>query len=154
MACECQLIERPAQQVLSVRFRAAVQDLSGHFERIYGAIGQYLGELGEQPAGHPFAAYYNMDMQDLDVEAGFPVGRPLPGKGDIQAAEMPGGKAATCLHVGPYDAVGPAYEALAQFIKDNGREASGVAYEMYLNDPRQQPPQEPMTQIVMPLKAG
>ena len=95
-----------------------------------------------------------MDMQDLDIEAGFPVGRPLPGKGDMQAAEMPGGQAATCLHVGPYDAVGPAYEALAQFIKDNGREASGVAYEMYLNDPRQQPPQEPMTQIVMPLKSA
>ena len=46
MAYECQLIERPAQQVLSVRFRAAVQDLSGHFERIYGAIAQYMGELG------------------------------------------------------------------------------------------------------------
>ena len=154
MAYECQLIERPAQQVLSVRFRAAVQDLPQHLERIYGAIAQYLGELGEHPAGHPFAAYYNMDMQDLDIEAGFPVGRPLPGKGDMQAAEMPGGQAATCIHVGPYAAVGPAYEALAQFIKDREREASGVAYEMYLNDPRQQPPQEPMTQIVMPLKSA
>jgi len=61
--------------------------------KAYGAIAQYLGELGEQPAGPPFVAYYNMDMQALDVEIGFPVSRKLSGKGDIQASEIPGGKA-------------------------------------------------------------
>jgi effector-binding domain-containing protein len=152
MAYQIQLIERPAQPALSVRFRAPVQDLPRHFERIYGSIVQYLTELGEMPTGAPFAGYYNMDMQDLDVEAGFPVTGPLPGRGDIRPGALPGGKVVTCLHVGPYDAVGPAYDAMGRWIKDNGYEAAGVCYERYLNDPREQPPQQPMTEIEMPLK--
>jgi effector-binding domain-containing protein len=152
MDYQCQLIKQSAQPVLSVRFRAAVQDLPRHFQRIYGSVVQYLVELGEHPAGAPFAAYYNMDMKDLDVEAGFPVARPLPGRGDIQPGQMWAGDAVTCLFVGPYDQVGPAYDALTKWIADNGRVPTGVAYEYYLNDPRTTPPQEPQTQIVMPLK--
>ena len=30
--------------------------------------------------------------------------------------------------------------------------STGVYYEVYLNDPSQQPSQEPMTQLVLPLK--
>ena len=41
-------------------------------------IAQYLAEQSEQPAGAPFVAYYNMDMQNLDVEIGFPVTACLP----------------------------------------------------------------------------
>lgn len=93
-----------------------------------------------------------MDMQNLDVEIGFPVSKKLPGKDDIQAGEIPGGKAATCLYVGPYGEIEPAYNALLEWVKDNGYEASGVAYEMYLNDPQQSPPQELQTQVVFPLK--
>jgi effector-binding domain-containing protein len=152
MDYQCELLERPSQPTLSVRFRAPVQELSQHFGRIYGGIMQYLGELGEHPTGAPFAAYYNMDMQDLDVEAGFPVSKSLPARDDIQPGQLPGGKAATCLYVGPYDQVGPAWEALSQWITEHGHEAAGPAYEMYLNDPNQQPPQEPITQLVLPLK--
>jgi effector-binding domain-containing protein len=152
MAYECQVIEQATQPVLSTRTRTSVQNLPQVIGRVYGAVSQYMAELGEQPAGPPFAAYYNMDMQDLDVEAGFPVSRPLPGRGDIQASEIAGGKAATCIHVGPYSEVGPAYETLSQWIKENGYDATGVAYEMYLNDPQQTPPQELKTQIVLPLR--
>ena len=39
----------------------------------------------------PFAAYYNMDMSALDVEAGFPVSKNLPGKDNIKAGKIDGG---------------------------------------------------------------
>jgi effector-binding domain-containing protein len=132
--------------------RVSVQDLPQKFGEAYGAIAQYLGELGEQPSGPPFAAYHNMDMQNLDVEIGFPVSKKLTDRGDIQAGEIPGGKMATCLYIGPYGEIEPAYDALSQWMKENGYEATGVAYEMYLNDPQQTPPQELQTQIVFPLK--
>ena len=131
-----------------------MQDLPQELGKAYGAIGQYLGELGEQPVGPPFAAYYNLDMQDLDVEIGFPVSRRLPGKDDIEASQIPGGKVATCIYTGPYSEMEPAYDALSQWIEDNGYQATGVAYEMYLDDPAQTPPQESKTQILFPLKAA
>ena len=113
---------------------------------------QYLRELGEPPAGMPYAAYYNMDMQNLDVEIGFPVGRQLAGKGEIQASEFPGGKLASVMHVGPYDQVGPAYDALTQWVKEQGYEVTGVAYELYYSGP-ETPPQEIKTEIMFPIKS-
>ena len=153
MAYNCELKQLPAQPALTVRTRAAVQDLPQLFGKTYGAIMQYLVELGEQPAGMPFAAYHNLDMQNLDVEIGFPVARKIAGKGEIRASEFPGGRLASVLHVGPYDQCAPAYDALTQWIKDHGYAATGVAYEIYFSPP-ETPPQEIRTEIVFPLKAA
>jgi effector-binding domain-containing protein len=152
MSYHCELLNRPAQPTLATRTRSAVQNLPQIVGQAYGAIAQYLGQMGEQPAGAPYVAYYNMDMQDLDIEIGFPVARPLPGQGNIQPSQIPGGQAAACLHVGPYDQVGKAYEALTQWLQANGRAATGVAYEIYLNDPTSTPPEALQTQVVMPLR--
>jgi effector-binding domain-containing protein len=151
MSYECEAKEQPTQPTSSIRTSTPVQDLPQVLGKAYGAIGQYLGELGEQPVGPPFAAYYNLDMQNLDVEIGFPVSRRLPGKDDIEASQIPGGKVATCIYTGPYSEMEPAYNALSQWIEDNGYQAIGVAYEMYLDDPAQTPPQELKTQILFPL---
>jgi effector-binding domain-containing protein len=129
-----------------------VQGLGSVLGESYGAIAQYLQELGEQPAGPPFAVYYNEDMQDLDVGIGFPVARELPGRGPIQAGELPAGKVATCLYVGPYSGIGSAYTALSRWIEENNYQPTGVAYEVYLSDPDETPPAELQTQIVFPLK--
>jgi effector-binding domain-containing protein len=65
---------------------------------------------------------------------------------------METGKVATSLYIGPYEDCGPAYEELAQFVKDQGYEATGVAIEYYLNDPSQPPFEEAQTRIVLALK--
>lgn len=85
MPYPCKLEERFAQPTLAIRSRAAVQDLPRVLREDYGAIAQELGEQGERPPGLPFVAYHNMDIQDLDIEIGFPVTRELPGKNDVQA---------------------------------------------------------------------
>jgi effector-binding domain-containing protein len=152
MSYPCELIDRPAQPVLSIRAHAAVQNLPAIVGQSYGTITQYLGQLGQQPAGAPFVAYFNMDMQNLDLEIGFPVAAKLPGQGDIQPGKMLGGKAAACLYTGPYDKIAPAYEAVMQWMQSQRYEALGPCYEIYLNDPAQTPPEALQTQIVFPVK--
>ncbi len=147
----CEIEDRPERPTISVRTHAAVQDLPQLFGRIYGALMQYMREMGAQPAGEPFSAYYNMDMQNLDVEIGFPVTKLLPGRGEMQGGALPAGKYATTMHTGPYDTVGPAYEALTQYVKASGYEPTGAAYEFYFSGP-ETPPEEIRTQIVYPLK--
>jgi effector-binding domain-containing protein len=112
-----------------------------------------MAELGEQCAGPPYAAYYNEDMENLDVEIGCPVARELPGRGEIRAGEIPGGKVATCLHIGSYSDIGPAYVALSQWMEENDHAPAGAAYEFYLNDPDETPPEELQTQIMFPLRS-
>jgi effector-binding domain-containing protein len=152
MEYQCELVDHPAQPALTVRTRSSVQDLPQLLGKTFGAIMQYLGELREQPAGGPFTAYYNMDMQNMDVEIGFPVARKLAGRGEIQPGEIPGGKAATLMHVGPYDQMQPAYDALAKWIAAQGYEAAGAAYEFYYSPP-ETPPAETRTLILFPVKA-
>jgi len=45
-----------------------------------------------------------------------------------------------------------AYDALNQWVTENGYTPSGVVYEMYLDDPSQTPPQELKTLILFPLQ--
>lgn len=152
MSIECETIERSAQPTLAVRTRTSLAKLPGVMGQVYGSIMQYLAELGEFPTGAPYAAYFNTDMEDMDVEMGFPVAGALQGDGDMQPGELPGGKAASCIHVGPYDQLEPVYAALSAFVAEQGYEATGVAYESYLNDPGEVAPEELQTQILFPLK--
>jgi len=152
MPYECELLDRPAQAALVSRAVTPVSELPAVLGRAYGAIAQYMAESGVDPAGPPFVAYYNVDMQALDIEAGFPVARRVPGRGEIEASEIPGGRSAACMHVGPYDEVGPAYQALSRWIAEHAFTPTGVAYEYFLDDPAEVRPAELRTQVVMPLR--
>lgn len=154
MSFPCEVKEQRGQPTLFIRRRTPVQELKKVLGEVYGALGQYLGELKETPAGPSFVAYHNMDMQNLDCEIGFPVSKKLAGKGDIQAGELPSGKVATCLYTGPYPEISRAYEELNRWINEHHYHAAGAAYEMYLNDPNRTPPAQLQTKIVFPLKAA
>lgn len=151
MTYRCEKIERRAQPALYKRTRAAVDDLPDVLGKIYGEIAGYLGRLGKQPAGPPYAAYYNMDMQDLDLAIGFPVRKGVVGEGEIESGEIPEGSYAATVHTGPYSAIEGAYQALMAWMEGEALEASGVAYEFYLNDPQSTPPEALQTQILLAL---
>lgn len=148
----CEVKERESQLVMSIRTNSSVQDLPQVLGKSYGEIAQYLGGLGECPAGPPFVAYYNMDLQNLDIEIGFPVSKKIDGKENIKLSQIASGKYASCLYMGPYNEIESAYSELSQWIEDNGYKSTGVAYEIYLNDPSQTSPQDLKTEILFPLK--
>lgn len=152
MAYQSEIKEKDPKPTLSIRSRTSIQGLPKLLGESYGKIAGYLAELGEEPAGAPFAAYHNMDLHDLDVEIGFPVAKAVQGRGEIQASQIPGGKLGYALHTGRYADITPAYDALTQFVKDQGYEPTGVSYEFYLNDPGETPQEQLQTQIVFPLK--
>jgi effector-binding domain-containing protein len=152
MTYNCELVDQAAQPTLSIRTTTSIKELPQELGKAYGAIGQYMGELGEQPAGAPYAAYFTFSMESMDIEIGFPVGGSLPGKGEIQSGEIPAGKIAQTIYTGPYNKIEPAYNALTAFVEQQGYEATGVAYEYYLNDPGEVAPEELLTQIVFRLK--
>jgi effector-binding domain-containing protein len=154
MADDFEILEVTPRPVLSIRVRTTFEGIPQNLGESYTAIGQYLGELGEPMVGAPYAAFYNMDMKDLDIEIGMQVSRELPGRGTIQAGHIPGGKAASAIHIGPYSKMEPTYEALAKWMAENGLDPTGVAYEFYIDDPAEISQKEIRTQIYFPLKAA
>ena len=151
MDFKCELIQQSAQPVLSIRTRTPMDNLKQTIGSSYDAIMQYLSEIGENASDAPFVAYYNMDMQDLDVEIGYPVGKAIQGKDEIKQSEIPYGRYAACLYTGSYSKMESAYNAISEWMKENGYTPTGVVYEFYLNDPQEIPEDELQTRIMFPL---
>jgi effector-binding domain-containing protein len=143
----CELRELVPVPALTIRMLTTMGKIKALFDEGYREIADCLAAQGLKPEGPPFAAYYNMGMNDIDVEFGFPVVSSAKGTGRIMTGETPSGKAVTCLYIGPYNEVEPAYDALMKWIDDNHFTASGTAYEIYLNDPASTPSEMLKTQV-------
>lgn len=141
-AFQCELENLEPRPALAIRLKTKAGDIAEMFDQGFSAIASYLEAKGKKPAGPPFAVYYNMEMDNLEVEFGFPVEEGVDGEGAIQATMTPSGKAVGSLYIGPYEEAEPVYDALMKWISDNGLEANGVAYEIYLNDPAGTPPEQ------------
>ena len=152
MNYEISLNEQQEQKVLSIRTRTKIEELPLKIGEAYGKIMQHLTELGQTPIDAPYTAYYNLDMNDLEVEMGFPVASQLQDKDDMKATIIPAGKYASCMHKGPYSQMEKPYEAMAKGIEEKGYEAIGICYEYYYNSPMEVEESELLTKIVMPVK--
>ena len=152
MDYHCEIKDLPEQPILSIRTHSSAISLPKALGKAFEKLEARLKELGEEPSGAPFVAYYNMNMLNLDIEIGFPVKRPLESNEGIKAGFQPTGKYAITMHQGPYSKVRPAYNALTKKVKDEGYQTTGVAYEYYLNDPGTTKPVDLLTQVVFPLK--
>ena len=146
-----EIVERSTQHTVAIRTRSDVKDLPNLLPRTYSKLMHYLNGVGVPVADPPYAyaAYYNVDMEDLDIEAGFPVDVQVEGKGNIMAGEIPAGRFATVVHTGPYEELEPTYKRLSAWISQHQAKPAGVVYEMYLNGPDDTPPEGLQTRILM-----
>lgn len=148
---EIALLQQTQENTLVLRTVTPVQNLPMLIGQTYGKIAAYLQELGELMTDVPFVCYHTMDMQNLDVEIGFPVARPLPGRDEIQPGVIPEAKVVSALFLGGFDGLEAAYEELSKWIEDKGLVPSGVSYECYYNGP-DRPESEYLTKIVLALQ--
>ena len=146
-----ELLYTAEQPALCIRTHTPVTGLPRVIGESYAKLGAYICALGASPADVPFVAYHNMDMENLDVQMGFPMAETLPPGGDITYSPIPGGRRVFCIYRGPYADMAPVYDELAAYITQNGYEAQGTAYEYYFNGP-DCPADELLTKIVMPIK--
>jgi effector-binding domain-containing protein len=152
MSNKIELKEVKEQPVLSIRKTTPMKNLQQELGQAYQALFQYLGQLGEAPADAPFAGYFNMDMEALDVEMGVPVTKPLAGKGEIKAGSIPAGRQVHCLYKGSYSQLEAVYADINKWMNENGCAPTGVVYEFYLKSPADVPENELETRIVFPVK--
>lgn len=151
-----EVVERElARQATAVaRAELTVEEIKGWIGGAYSRVAGAVSAAGSGIAGPPFARYHRIEGAPgrFEVEAGFPVTQPvapagLPG--DVLASDLPAGRAAVTVHVGPYEAMAPAYEALEKWIADRGGSPQGPPWEIYLSEPTGDPAQW-RTEIVQP----
>lgn len=126
-----------------------VAGMAAFLGHAFEAAASYLGRNGVGPVGMPYARYRVLGEGRFDVEAGFPAATPVPGQDDVEPSSLPAGTAAVTTHVGPYDEVAHAYEALVAWVEEHG-EATGAPWEVYLSAPDADPP---TTEVWLPYRA-
>jgi AraC family transcriptional regulator len=147
-----ELIDLAAQPTLTMRAEVAPEALSAKLAEILPAVYNHILAQRLQPAGAPFTRYLSM-TDVFQIEAGLPVASPAVSRDAIQASELPAGPTATTLHVGPYDKLGDAHEALWQWAEANGYTPAGGGWESYITDPGEEPdPNKWQTQVFLPLR--
>ncbi|MHA2393748.1 MAG: hydrolase [Promethearchaeota archaeon] len=137
---------------LMIRKNTPVEKMPIVLGECYAEIIQYVNEIGAKEPIESFVIYYNMDMSSLEIDVGFTVSEKLPGRDHIRLSSIPAGKYAVALHEGPYDTLSDTYNELTAFVKEKEFKVDNWVYEVYLNNPMENPNEPPRTMIYFPLK--
>jgi effector-binding domain-containing protein len=146
--------QEPDRHLAVSRFTAGPDQIGARMGPAFGSVYAYLGRHGLEPLGPPFGCYEMGAREAFEVRAGCVVADPVEAEGDVEPFFLPGGPALVTEHVGPYDALPKAYEALEAHAREFGQELDpNLMWEEYLTGP-EVPPEQMRTVVHWPLKVG
>lgn len=134
-----------------VRERAPMNELSQFYDRAFRTVATVATDQGVEITGPPFAMYYGIPTDVVDVAAGFPTGTPVAASDPVTGLQIPGGRAAQLLHVGAYEGLADAYGQLMEWLAAQGLRPSEVMWESYLNEPPTDAGETAQTLITVPV---
>ncbi|MFI6291035.1 MerR family transcriptional regulator [Nonomuraea sp. NPDC050790] len=76
---------------------------------------------------------------------------PPPTTPGLHHTHLPGGTFATTTHTGPYDQIPLTAHTLLTWCAEHGHHPTGPLREVYLTDPATTPPDQQLTQLMLPL---
>jgi effector-binding domain-containing protein len=136
---EMEIRDFPAQPAVSIRTTTSAEGLRAFFDTALPEVWAYFESAGVQPAGPPFGLFHTYAPDNIDIETGFPTSERIDGGGRVRASELPAGRAVVTWHVGPYEGLADAHNAVRAYIADHGLEPAGPSWEVYWSDPRAEP---------------
>jgi effector-binding domain-containing protein len=111
-----------------VRRRARGQELAKVVPAACGIVWGVVRAQRIQGAGRHVALY--LDDQ-INLEVGVELEAPFAGSGEVVGSALPVGLVATATHLGPYDRLGAAHQAIRAWCAQQGHELAGPNWEIY-----------------------
>ena len=140
--------------VLIVRARCARHELSKTMGECFGKAFPYAMQSGVPLAGRPFTRYLSTGPGLFTIESGCVLAAATPGKGEIEAATLPGGPVVVAMHGGTYDTLSETYAEMERWMGKNGVRPGSPPWESYITDPAEHPdPSDWRTEVYWPLES-
>ncbi len=138
MPYDVKVVEVAAQPIAVVDGRARQADFPKVIRPMFDKFYQNVGSVNVGQRGLNIIVYRNVpdvnllvSEEGVPLEIGVQVPAPFAGNGIIRCTSTPGGRAATVVHMGPYDRLNLAYDALGKWRKDNRELWAGPFWEVY-----------------------
>jgi effector-binding domain-containing protein len=154
MTYDVRITTEPERHLAAVRTSTTFADIPNFMGPAFERVAAHLGPLGLLGDGPAAARYTEMDAASgrVTVSAGFVVPEPIEGEGDVVPDVLPAAEVATATHLGSYEKVSEAYDAIAAAMALHGRELDeSTMWEEYWSPPGT-PDDQTKTVVYCPLK--
>jgi effector-binding domain-containing protein len=124
----------PARTIAAVRRSVAVGAVGAAWKPALDQVWAFLRENpGLRTDGHNVFLYHHPERrgEPMEVDFGVEVTRAFPTAGNVVATATPAGEVATTVHVGGYDRLNQAHEAIQAWCTREGRTLAGTSWEIY-----------------------
>ena len=111
-----------------VRSRVQPNDLSRFVPAACGEVWSFIRSAGLRQPGRHVCLY--LDRQG-SVEVGAEVSEPFVGSDRVQCSQLPSGRVASAVHLGPYARLAEAHSEIRQWCADHGHPLSNIFWEIY-----------------------
>ncbi len=111
-----------------IRSRVPTRELAQFVPAACGEVWSFIRLAGLPRPGRHLALY--LDAQG-SVEVGAEVSEPFAGNERVHCSQLPDGRVATTVHLGPYPRLADAHAAIREYCAKAGHRSSGVSWEIY-----------------------
>lgn len=128
MTYDIRIEQHAGQSLAVVRRRASLQELP---KVVPDSCGLVWGVVRKQPdakAGRHVAVYWD---DQINLEVGVEVAGPFVADGDVVPSATPPGQVAATTHLGPYQRLANAHQAIRDWCRANGHAPAGPNWEVY-----------------------
>ena len=154
---EITVVEVTPQLVLGMRKTSGYEEIGTLIQKLcelaanrnIEIIGPPIFICHEMTVEEAMEAY---EQKNADIEVAIPISQYTEGTDEARCYELPGGNMAKTVHKGPYEECTPTYEKLFSWLEENNKKLVGPLREVYLNDPRDVPPEDILTDIYAPVE--
>jgi effector-binding domain-containing protein len=156
MTYRVQIRQTNPQPILSIRAVVPTLELVGFFDEATIEMKTYLAQVRVSITGPAMSLWHSApgEIENAsDIETCWPVAGPAPASGRMRYRELPAGLEAFTVHAGSYDTMGAAFDAIWNWIQEQGYEMDGPPRDVVLVGPNDTPdPEQYRTEIVYPVR--
>jgi effector-binding domain-containing protein len=130
---EIELQTVDALRIAAIRDACTVAELPDRIMHHVGTLLAFFKATGTR-FGRCVVVYYDdgTGQETFAIDIGWEVDKPFAGDGDtIRAVMTPAGAVATMPHIGPYNRMGEAHEAIRAWCTANAQTITGTNWEVY-----------------------
>ncbi len=150
---EVEIIDRAQLSVHALRYEGNVANIGEVWRKLWrwAAERGFIGDI-------EFAVGVCRDAPDAQgnvvYHAGLALRRAAAASDGVETVTVPGGRYASCRHIGPYAGIGRSFQRLyGDWLPASGFEADDrPTLELYRNNPYDTPAEELVTDLLIPLK--